>query len=110
MYAAGELLAVEAQISITEGAVSGKNHVPSAPGRAPNADTHHLANNIEVIQVEPLKVLVTSRAKYSAALEFGTSKMAARPFMQPAATKTRPEINRRIGRAARRAVRRHFGS
>ena len=36
-----------------------------------------------------------SQAKYSSALEFGTSKMGARPFMQPSAEEVRPKIRRR---------------
>jgi HK97 gp10 family phage protein len=106
MYAAGSLVATEAQISITRGAVSGKNHVASAPGSAPNQDTGVLGNNIEVLQVARLRVLITSQAPYSAALEFGTSKMAERPFMRPAAEATRERVNRMIGNAARRAIRR----
>lgn len=37
---------------------------------------------------------VESRADYSSFLEFGTSKMAARPFMQPALEENKPKINR----------------
>lgn len=91
LFSAGELLATEAQVSITRGSVSGKNHVPSSPGEPPNADTHLLSNSIEVTQPKPLLVRVTSQAPYSAALEFGTSKMEARPFMRPARDKTRKE-------------------
>lgn len=106
LFAAGEVVAVEAQVSITRGAVSGKSHVPSAPGLPPNADTHFLANNIEVRQITPLIVEVSSNAPYSAPLEFGTSKMAARPFMRPAREKTRPEVEDMVKAAVRRAVRR----
>ena len=108
LYAAGDIVATEAQISITRGAVSGKNHVPSAPGEAPNADTHTLANGIQVTQPAPLKVLVVSTAPYSMALEKGTSGMAARPFMGPAADASRREVNELVSKAARRAIRRHM--
>lgn len=91
LFAAGELLATNAQVSITRGAVSGKNHVPSKPGEPPNADTHFLANNIEVTQPGALLVRVTSKAPYSAALERGTSRMEARPFMRPARDATRKD-------------------
>lgn len=105
LFAGGNAIAVEAQLSITRGAVSGKNHRPSAPGEAPNQDTGVLGNNIETVQVEPLRVQVTSNAPYSAPLEFGTSKMAARPFMRPARDKTRSEVEDLVVAAVRRAVR-----
>lgn len=89
VLAAADLIKVDAQISITEGSVSGKNHVPSLPGLPPNADTHHLSNNITAEQTGLTEAEVSSNAEYSADLEFSTSKMAARPFMQPAAEKNR---------------------
>jgi HK97 gp10 family phage protein len=92
LFSGGEALQIEAQISITTGAVGGKSHVPSRPGEPPNADTHLLADNIETVQPKPLHVEVSSNAPYAAALEFGTSKMAERPYMRPAAAKTRKEI------------------
>jgi len=49
-------------------------------------------------------VRVTSNAKYSAALEFGSSKMEARPFMRPARDKTRPEAVKLINRAVAQFV------
>lgn len=99
LFAGGNILETEAAISITNGAVSGKGHVASAPGEPPNNDTGVLAGNIETVQVSPLRVEVSSNAPYSAALEFGTSKMAERPFMRPAAAKARPEIEALIKQA-----------
>lgn len=96
LFAGGEAVQVEAQLSITRGSVSGKNHVPSAPGEPPNNDTGVLANNIETTQPEPLLVRVTSKAPYSAALEYGTSKMEARPFMRVARDKMKPEVRRLV--------------
>jgi HK97 gp10 family phage protein len=84
LYAAGNLIQVRAQHLITAGAVSGKNHVASAPGEPPNADTHDLDRQIETVMVTPLRVSVASNAPHSDYLEFGTSRMAARPFMAPA--------------------------
>lgn len=105
LFAAGQKIQVEAQLSITRGAVSGKNHVPSKPGQPPNADTHFLANNIETVQKEPLVVEVSSNAPYSAPLEFGTSRMAARPFMRPARDKMRPAAEELVVKAVRKVVR-----
>lgn len=128
LFAAGEMIQVEAQLSITSGSVSGKSHVPSQPGEPPNQDTGVLANNIETTQKEPLLVEVSSNAPYSAALElgssrkagktarpgrkmfgpvlveFGDSETAARPFMQPARDKMRPEVEKLIIRAVKRVV------
>jgi len=106
LHVAGQVIQAEAQHSITKGAVSGKNHVPSRPGEPPMNDTGHLKNHIEVTQPGPLRVLVTSNAKYSAALEFGTSKMAARPFMNPAARAKRTEVTMIVRKAVDSAIRR----
>ncbi|MBM3928765.1 MAG: HK97 gp10 family phage protein, partial [Sphingomonadales bacterium] len=93
------------QLSITRGAVSGRGHVASKPGEAPNADTHLLANNIETTQTGPLTVQVSSNAPYAADLENGTSKMEPRPYMAPARDKMRPEVERLVQRAVNAVVR-----
>lgn len=105
LFAAGEAIQVEAQISITAGSVSGKKHVPSAPGQPPNQDTGVLAGNIEVVQAAPLVVEVSSNAPYAAALEFGTSKVAARPYMGPARDAKRDEVVQLVRQAVANAVR-----
>lgn len=101
LFAAGEMVQIEAQVMITAGAVSGKGHVPSRPGEPPNADTHFLANNIETRMVSPKRVEVSSNAPYSAALEFGTSKMGERPFMRPALARKRKEAADLVRKAAK---------
>ena len=105
LFVGGETIQVEAQISITAGAVSGSAHVPSRPGEPPNADTHLLSDNIETVQPEPLRVEVSSNAPYAVALEFGTSKMAERPYMRPAVAKTRKEVTDLIRGAMNRVLR-----
>ena len=104
LFAGWELIQVEAQTSITRGAVSGKGHVPSDPGEPPNQDTGVLANNIETTQPAETRVLVTSNAGYSAALEFGTGKVAARPFMRPARDKKKAEVKALVDKALARVV------
>lgn len=104
LYAAGSLIETEAARSITEGAVSGKGHVPSKPGEAPKADTHLLDRSIETNLVEPLRAEVSANAPYAVPLEFGTSKMAARPFMAPAAQRKRKEVVDLIQRAVSKVV------
>lgn len=104
LFAGAERIQVEAQLSITRGSVSGKGHVASKPGEAPNQDSGVLAGNIETTQPGPLRVRVASEAPYSAPLEFGTSKMAARPFMRPARDAKRAEVKALVERAVNKAV------
>lgn len=108
MYAAADIIATEAAISITRGSVSGKKHVASRPGDAPNADTQTLNRGINVVQTGRLECEIQSTAPYSADLEFGTSKMEPRPFMGPAARISKLEVSKRLSAAARRAIRRHM--
>lgn len=101
LYRAGQMIELEAERSITAGSVSGKGHVPSAPGQPPNRDTGRLDGAIDTVLIaqSPPTVEVTSRAPYSAALEYGTSKMAERPFMRPAALKSRDDVTRLVQEA-----------
>lgn len=99
LFAGGEAIQVEAQISLTRGAVSGKAHVPSAPGTPPNQDTGVLGNNIETVQVAIDQVEVSSNAPYAAAQEFGNSRLPARPYMAPAAAAKRKEVTELVRRA-----------
>lgn len=94
LYRAGQRIEIDAELSITAGSISGKDHQPSQPGQAPNADTRLLDTSIETTLEGDRQVHVTSNAPYSAALEFGTSKMAERPFMRPAVERNRESIGR----------------
>lgn len=91
LVAADEVKA-EAQRLITTGSISGAGHIPSKPGDPPNADTGHLHSNIEATRIGPMSAQVESKADYGAALERGTSKMAARPYMAPALARKRKRI------------------
>ena len=70
-----------------------RTHTASTAGNPPNTDTGFLVNNIHII-IDPdgLGCSVESRADYSEALEFGTSTMSARPFLQPALEENRGKI------------------
>lgn len=103
LYVAGTLIEIEAENSITAGSISGPNHVPSNPYEPPNADTRQLDTSIHTVVVGRGRVNVESTAPYSAALEFGTSKMLPRPFMNPAAQKKGPEARQLVAEAMRRA-------
>jgi len=106
LYVAGGIVQDAAQASITEGSVSGKNHKPSKPGEPPMNDTGMLMRGIIVEQAkdDPLAVDVKSTAPYSAALEFGTSKMAERPFMRPAAARTKDKVAKLVSLAVSREM------
>jgi len=70
-----------------------RTHTASKEGNPPNTDTGFLVNNINiVIDGDGLGASIESRADYSEALEFGTSKMGARPFLQPALEENRSTI------------------
>lgn len=106
LFEAGQVIKAEAQHSITAGSISGRNHVPSAPGKPPNEDTGFLRSNINVTQPGPLRVRVSSDAPYSQFLEFGTSRMAARPFMGPAARNSADHVTMLVREAVDKVTRR----
>lgn len=99
VYALADMHATEAALSITAGAVSGKNHVPSLPGEPPNADTHVLDRSIHVEEVGPLRANSVADADYAIPLEFGPNE---RPFMRPAADKVRKEADKLAKAAVKR--------
>lgn len=105
LFVAGDMIKVDAQISITAGSVSGKGHVVSAPGSPPNNDSGDLVRGIENVQVSPLRVEVSSNAPHAVPLEVGTSIMAPRPYMSPAAQKNRKEATALVRNAVSRVVR-----
>ena len=94
LFDGADMVKAEAQHLITRGSVSGKGHVASKPGDPPNNDTDVLKNNIEAAMTGTLEATVTSSAPYAGALEGGTSKMDARPYMRPARDNTAPKIHR----------------
>lgn len=104
VYTLADMHATEAALSITAGAVSGKNHKPSSPGQPPNADTHGLDRSVHVEQTGPLTAQSVADAPYAAAQEFGTQDMAERPFMRPAAKKVRKQADKLAKAAVDRIV------
>ena len=75
----------------------GKTHTASAAGEYPAADLGNLDGNINTnILLGGLVGIVESKAAYSSSLEFGTSRMAARPFMLPSAVRARPFIRKKF--------------
>ncbi|WP_218000326.1 HK97 gp10 family phage protein [Sphingomonas soli] len=104
LFEGGERIQTTAQILITTGAVSGKGHVASLPGEAPNNDMGDLANGIETVQKAPLLVEVSSNSDH-AMIEFDWGNTAARPHIRPARDAERPGIVKLVERAMNQAVR-----
>tara|TARA_B100002052_G_C15800057_1_gene560645 strand:+ start:134 stop:559 length:426 start_codon:yes stop_codon:yes gene_type:complete len=96
----------EAVESISTGSKSGgmvvryqprREHIRSAAGQAPATDTGFLVSQISTeVKMTATGGIgsVVSAAPYSAPLEFGTTTMEARPFLQPALKKSRAKIQR----------------
>lgn len=68
---------------------SGKTHQASAPGEAPAIDTGALVNSLATEKVSEAVYMVSAGTEYAQALEFGSKRMAARPFLGPAVEKCR---------------------
>ena len=64
---------------------TGQVHVASSPGNPPRIDTGTLVNSIYVGIAGYLKRRISGQTDYLMLLEFGTSKMAARPSFLPMA-------------------------
>jgi HK97 gp10 family phage protein len=68
------------------------SHQASAPGEPPHNKTGNLARSISIIREKTGVIFVVVRAKYAKALEFGTRKMAARPFATPSYEEKKDEM------------------
>lgn len=71
-------------------------HQASAPGEAPAVDYGVLINSIQTQMVRDDLGLVFTNTEYAAPLEYGTVRMAPRPFMTPAADRARPKFSERM--------------
>jgi len=94
--------------SIARGPASGRTyekynprrtHTASAPGQPPMTDTGRLVNSIEFDKIGDLTATVGSKLAYATYLEYGTSRMAARPFFRPAIEEIRPKYMARLEKA-----------
>lgn len=66
-----------------------KTHQASAPGDGPAVDRGDLVKSIHARQIKPGHWRVGVREPYALFLEFGTRKMAPRPFVRIAVEKLR---------------------
>ena len=113
LYVSGKLVEKEAKQSILAGDKSGRmyhrgtvTHRASAPGEAPASDTGRLVNsvNTEVTGLEATVSAGSGAVKYAAMLEFGTVKIAARPFLFPALEKSKAFIRKRFDQALDKTI------
>ncbi len=99
-----------AKVKIMDGPKTGKvykigkvEHQASAPGEAPATDTGNLVNSIGSERVKPMLHRVNVYAEYAAHLEYGTTHMAARPFLQPSFEEQRDDFKRGVDRLIAKA-------
>lgn len=83
-------------------------HQASAPGEPPATDTGNLVNSINSEKVRQMLHRVNVHAEYGPYLEYGTSRMSPRPFLNPAFEDEREAFKRRVDKliaAARSSTR-----
>lgn len=88
-----------------------RKYQASAPGEAPAVATGRLRGSVGIRLDEDrlgatIGVHELSQVKYAAALEFGTAKMEARPWLFPAFEKTKKRVRERIRKATDAALKR----
>lgn len=74
-----------------------RQHTASAEGEPPASDTGFLVGSISTsVKKQGTAVVgqIIASAEYAPYLEFGTSDIRPRPFMQPALERNRPRIKR----------------
>lgn len=95
-----EMLRTEGNRLITDGPKSGRiyrrrgvEHQASAPGEPPATDTGRLVQSARLeLDPETLSGQVQWSTEYSAHLEYGTAKMAPRPYASVAVNNMRDEV------------------
>ena len=73
-------------------------HQASAPGEAPASDTGTLLGSIYHERESDLAYVVGTRIRYAPWLEYGSSRMAARPFFRPSLEQIQPVYQGRLER------------
>jgi HK97 gp10 family phage protein len=117
LLASAFLVEKEAKESIAGGPKTGRLykrrrvvHQASAPGEAPASDTGRLLNSINARPVQgELAAEVKAGGgivKYARMLEFGTPRMAARPFLFRALQVSKAAIRARMEKALERTIER----
>lgn len=84
---------------VNEGGGTGKAHVASKPGQAPNTDTGRLVGSAAAAVVRKNVTETSVDAVYALPLEMGTDKMAPRPALGPSFDEMRPTILNNLRKA-----------
>lgn len=91
---------------------SGTVHTASAPGEPPAVNTGLLRNSVATAPVvektsrDEIEMRLTDFAPYGATLERGTSKMAARPWVEPVLNDRKPELKSFLEKSIKDAMKR----
>ena len=86
---------------VSQGGGDTYTHTAAAEDTAPNTDRGGLVRSIAVeVNKSGLYALVGSNLDYAGFLEMGTSKMGARPWLEPALRKNRDNLNKNLSAAA----------
>lgn len=83
----------------------GKQHRASAAGEAPATDTGTLVSSVYTSKINPLTIEIGSRLDYAYYLEFRTINIDPRPAWRPAIEAARPQFDKWIEDALRKAAR-----
>lgn len=112
VVAAAEAVRSEAVSLILDSAKTGRvyhrrsvDHQASAPGEPPASDTGRLVSSIRTnYRNGGLVATISASTAYAAYLEYGTRKMAPRPFMRPALANKREEVEELLASSVQRAL------
>lgn len=76
-------------------------HQASAPGEYPMSDTGRLASNIITLlpNGSSIEGQVGTNIEYGTFLEFGTSRMEARPWLMPSFEKAKNDVSKKLNQA-----------
>jgi len=111
------LVEMTAKKAIAHGKKSGKVykrrgifHRASAAGEAPATDTGRLISTItHQALLDGLEMIVGTALKYGAYLEFGTHRIAARPWLAPSLRQNSRKIVKLIDEAVRKTIQKKIG-